>query len=231
MLDVVYGATIWRRIMALKPAALIAVLAVIASLTSCAARNSTIEVHEPDLAHSIRRVVVCPGNIDERILSVCPWPAPRARQIVTQVLVDQVERETDWAATVDSGQECDPTPYGSVDAILRCEVKGHAEKRATTATKTQVNIFALVGLGKPLEVDEVTERWNELRVTEISLKLVNVATAQPIAEWRRTSTSSNLMVAKLPIWDAKFRALTSDWMAPGVHALAEACGQAGVDRD
>jgi hypothetical protein len=176
-------------------------------------------------------VVVCPGDIDEQILSACPWPASRARQIVAQVLADQVERETDWAATVDSDQPCHPTPGGFVDAILRCDLKGHAEKGTTTTTKTHVNIFALVGLGKPFEVTDVKERRNEIRVAEISLKLVNAATAQPIAEWTRTSTSSNLMVAKLPIWDAKFRELTSEWMSPGVHALVEACGQAGVDRD
>ena len=114
--------------MAFRSAALVAVLAVIASLTSCASLKGTIEVHEPKAARSIRRVVVCPGDIDEQILSACPWPASRARQIVAQVLADQVERETDWAATVGSDQPCHPTPGGSVDAILHCELKGHAEK-------------------------------------------------------------------------------------------------------
>jgi hypothetical protein len=202
--------------MAVKSAALIAVFGVIALLTSCAALNSKIEVHEPDLAHSIRRVVVCPGDIDKRVLSAYP----RARQIITQVLVDQVRRQTDWAATVDSSQACHPTPGGSGDAILRYDVKGRVKRVSTTRTETEINIFAIVGLGELLEEVEVTAECDVLRMREISLKLVDVATAQPIAEWRRTSTSDP-MVVRLPIWGAKLMTLTRDWMAPGVHALAE----------
>ena len=217
--------------MAVRSAALIAVLAVIASLASCAAFTTNLEVHEPDLAHSIRRVIVCPGDIDEGILSVCPWPASHARQIMAKTLAEQVERETHWSATVDSGRACHPTSGGAVDAILCCDVKGYARNASSTRTEKEFNIFGLVGLGEPFEEVEVTERWNELRVTVVWLKLVDAATAQPIAEWRRTSNSSNLIVAKLPIHEAKFRSLTCDSMAAGVRALVGACGQARAAHD
>ena len=212
--------------MVARSAALGAALAFAAFLVSCASLGAKVEIYEPEVARSIRSVVVCPAAIDARVLAVCP----NAQEIVTQVLLDQIEKGTEWSAVSDSGQICQPSRSSLFDAILRCDLRGRVKKSSITTTDTKINVLAVFGLGEPVQEVEVTEEWEALRIREISLQLLDVVTGEPIAVWTRTSTFQS-MAARLPLEEGRMEQLTAGAIGPGVKALAEACRASEARRD
>jgi len=209
-----------------RSGALVAALAFATFLASCASLSSKVEIHEPEAAGSICGVVVCPGEIDAAVLSV--WP--NAQEIITQVLLDQIGKETEWSAVSDSGHICQPFHGSPFDAVLRCDIRGRIKESSITTTESRINVLAVFGLGEPVQEVEVTEEWEVLRIREISLQLLDVVTGEAVAVWTRTSTFES-MAARLPIEDGRMEQLTADWVGPGVKALAEACRDSEALRD